>query len=376
VAIAASTAAAPLQAGIYSSIDNRMAESRYSPDYDVFGAILGDLATISATKPASNPPIRQRYLLIEALGQGTRPNLDSLGQKINYSAVLLRRGRAHGALQFLQSVSPRNFVVESHDAMAHFLTETPDLEEKSLIYMKRALEKWPKSWSDLNEDQQNSLKSLGWDFADFDRYRKCEVYLQRLMIHRLDEKKKRQKKLKVDDMLDPIFLNAKNEPIRFRNEKGEYDVGKIAAADKEQLYPDFVDDVQQLLLWMPSDKRLLWLLAEAYNASAMFKQNPKDKLLAIHSANKVFKQLRNFEFPAEYGRQDIADHHQMIEAYVAANPLDVFVLPPDVEDPNDVKMTSTQWYRTLAIAIAIGVAVGMLALWQVQEWRRRRQGRA
>jgi hypothetical protein len=315
--------------------------------------------------------------LIEALGQTGQLKLESLEQKINYSAVLIRRGRADEARRFLEPVYQQNrgnFVVLAQFATAHFLTDNPDFEAHSLVYMKRALEKWPKAWTDVPKEHQDFLQALGWDEVDFDRYRRCEEHLQRLMTHRLNEKKLLKKKQEVDEAVDPIFLNAKNEPIRFRGENGEYQAGKIASADKESLAADFVDDVQQLLLWLPNDPRLLWLLAEAYNASAMLRQNPKDKDWAIHNANKVFLRLRNLETPAKYGQKEIRAHHEVVQAYADAHPLNV--IPPPVEDPNDVKMTSAQWYRTLAVTGFVGLAVGMFALWQIQEVRRRRQARS
>ena len=50
--------------------------------------------------------------------------------------------------------------------------------------------------------------------------------------------------------------------VRFVNDKGEYEPGKLAAAQRKKLSADAVADVQRLALWLPADGRLLWLLAE------------------------------------------------------------------------------------------------------------------
>jgi high-affinity Fe2+/Pb2+ permease len=197
---------------------------------------------------------------------------------------------------------------------------------------------------------------------------------ERLMVNRLKEKKLQEKKQPVAETVDPIFLDAKGEPIRFLNEKGEYEAGRIAAPDKDQMPRDAVEAVEQLLIWMPNDERLLWLLAETFNASAMEHQNKKGKSMAVLNANKIFQRLLNFETPTKYGLKEITKRQAVLQDYMDANPVDAIQIP--VADPNDVKMTRLQWWRTLAVAFALGLAIGMFALWQTQEMRRRRQARA
>lgn len=363
-------------AGYYSSID-APEEMLYSRDFEVFGKAMDVLGTIPVPKPAKIFPIRQRYILIESLAGDGMLKLQTLEQKLNYSAVLIRRGRAFEAARFLENVkqeNPDNFVVLSQYATAYFLSGDRDSERESARVMKKSLEKWPKSWKDVNEDEKKFLTSFGWHEFDFDRYRRYEVLFERLMLNRLKEKKLQDKKQPVVETVDPIFLDAKGEPIRFLNDKGQYEAARIAAPDQTQMPRDSVEAVEQLLIWMPSDERLLWLLAETFNASAMEYQNKKGKSMAVLNANKIFQRLLNFETPTKYGRKEITERQDVLQAYVDANPVDA--IPPPVEDPNDVKMTSLQWWRTLAVAFALGLAIGMFAIWQVQETRRRRQARA
>src|SRR2546429_240416 len=50
--------------------------------------------------------------------------------------------------------------------------------------------------------------------------------------------------------------------VRFVNDKGEYEPGRLGAAQRKKLRADAVASVQQVALWLPADGRLLWLLGE------------------------------------------------------------------------------------------------------------------
>ncbi|HZZ80456.1 MAG TPA: DUF3299 domain-containing protein, partial [Gemmataceae bacterium] len=54
--------------------------------------------------------------------------------------------------------------------------------------------------------------------------------------------------------------------VRFDNDKGDYEPGKFAAAEKKKLPARAVEITQQLGLWLPADGPLLWQLAELANA--------------------------------------------------------------------------------------------------------------
>ena len=180
------------RAGCYSSFDTLEETQRYSRDYQVFNANLTDLASIAANDFPRFVPIRQRYLLLESLAGDSPMNLKTLGQKLDFSAVLIRRGRYEDAVQFLVPLveeHPKNFLVLSHCATAHFLAPK-DFHRKSAYYMKRALDNWPKSWTELKDDQKQFLGSHGWEETAFERFRRYEVFLDRLIRNRLEEEKK------------------------------------------------------------------------------------------------------------------------------------------------------------------------------------------
>lgn len=68
-----------------------------------------------------------------------------------------------------------------------------------------------------------------------------------------------------DGELDNLFA------IRFENDKGDYEAGKIAASQMKRMPARAAAIAQQLALWFPADGALLWQLAELANAHGDFK---------------------------------------------------------------------------------------------------------
>jgi len=66
----------------------------------------------------------------------------------------------------------------------------------------------------------------------------------------------RQREARGMQDLDDLF------GIRFVNDKGEYEPGRLGAEQRKKLRTDAVANVQQVALWLPADGRLLWLLGE------------------------------------------------------------------------------------------------------------------
>jgi cytochrome c-type biogenesis protein CcmH/NrfG len=64
--------------------------------------------------------------------------------------------------------------------------------------------------------------------------------------------------------LDPIF------EVKFVNEAGKYEPGRLAEAERKKLPPDAIAIVQQMVLWSPTDARLYWQLGELYAAQGKF----------------------------------------------------------------------------------------------------------
>jgi len=371
-------------AGIYNTGDSPEETSRFSPDFDgVFRNVLMDLKSIPNPGSLANPPIRRRYLLIESLGSRGALDLRTVEAKLDYSAVLLRRGKPEEAVAILAPLArdhPKNFVVQAQCAMAHFMTKT-DLQANALDYMREAMTAWPARWDQVDDDQKKFLESLGWEEPAFQRNRRFEEHLFRLMKSRAKEERAVKQKKPVAEGVDPIF-GPEKEPVRFVNEKGEFEVGRIALPESQKMPKDAWDIVEQLLIWMPLDDRLLWLLGEVLNAEAMNETTPDKQNAAIRSAAAVFKQLNNDAFTRQiYAKDEIKRRHEALSAAVAKMP------PPRHLDPKefnfdddkgdkDLPIANEEWWRRITIAFITGLAVGVFALWQFQEMRRRQTARS
>jgi hypothetical protein len=70
----------------------------------------------------------------------------------------------------------------------------------------------------------------------------------------------RQRQPRTAQTLDDLF------GVRFVGDKGKYEPGKLAGAQRKKLPSDAAAVAQQLALWLPADGRLLWQLAELANA--------------------------------------------------------------------------------------------------------------
>jgi hypothetical protein len=85
------------------------------------------------------------------------------------------------------------------------------------------------------------------------KLQKAEEYQYKLVRLRRREKRNTQ-------ALDDLF------GVCYVGEKGKYEPGKLAAAQRKKLPSDAAAIAQRLALWLPADARLLWQLAELANA--------------------------------------------------------------------------------------------------------------
>ena len=375
----------PVRAGLYNTTD-AVYETQLNQDFrKIFSGVLGDLRTISVEKPEREPPLRKRYMLMESLGRRGALELKTLEQQLDYSAVLIRRGKAVEAIPFLEPITqahPKNFLVFSHFATAHYLSGNPDFRSRAADYMKQALEIWPTHWEDLEQEQKQFVEKLGWEQGLYDQNRKYEVYFEKLLRSRNREEARRKNKLAVPDGLDPLFTDANKKPVRFVNQDGKYEAGRIATIEKEKLPGDAIEIVEQLLVWMPNDIRLYWQLAELYNARATDQKAPADKNQSIQTAVQIMKELvtglraagAEASVPDELLEHfaKLKDHVERMPSAPMPKELAEIVNKPDTDDEE----TSRRWWRALIVGFITGFAVGLFALWQFQEMRRRRQARA
>src|SRR5262249_46642067 len=117
--------------------------------------------------------------------------------------------------------------------------------------------------------------------------------------------------------------------------------------------------LQQLLLWLPADTRLYWLLGEAYNADG-----------DVKSAAYILDQL---VFSAGINSEELRQHARILKAA----PKPVQTAPtPDVPPPA-APPAPAGWgldWRQLGVGFLAGVGIALLIGLQLQLlWRRRQQ---
>lgn len=136
--------------------------------------------------------------------------------------------------------------------------------------------------------------------------------------------------------------NMPTEPVRFVNDAGVYEPGRLAATERAKLPSDALAVVQQLLLWMPGETRLYWLLAELYTAA-----DELDTALTIFDECAWARQYGN--------RKVLMEHRAAVRAALQARPRPETLPAPEDVPPVPVPITMRH------VAIYFGVVI-LLAL--------------
>jgi len=168
-----------------------------------------------------------------------------------------------------------------------------------------------------------------------------------------------------DTQVYPLFEDAQKQPVKFVNDKGIYEPGKLAAAERAKLPPDAIAIVQQLALWSPGDSMLLWLLAELYAADGR-----------LVDAADAFDQCtaRALTKP-----KSLMEHRAAVRAAVERLPkpapieLPTLVEPP-MQPPQEKGLFAVVSREQFIVVISLfGLVVGLLAALQVRAILRRRR---
>lgn len=341
----------PVWAGVYNP-----AEPDEGPLDDVyigkFGLTLKILGSIAAPQVEVDSPLRRRYFFQEKLYDQINPAKLSVEQKLHFSSVLIRRRRAGDAIGLLLPATrqhPDVFLLQSNLATAYDLNGD---KGRALETMRDCLDAWPKEWHELSDAQREFLMKIGWNEGPYAFYR--DVDTQYLKLLRL---RSREPKLAAGqfESVDALF------DVKFVNEAGEFEPGKIAKAEKAKLPRNAQKIVQQLLVWQPHDLRLQWLLGEILNANG----TPSD----IKAARVIFDDLvYNEKVRAKELMARRNTLNAPTESAATEGPENPFGEPNDKLPPSP----ATDW-RGLLIAFAAGILVAVFGHWQIREIRRRRQ---
>jgi hypothetical protein len=266
-----------------------------------------------------------------------------------------------------------------------------------------AMTYWRKPYADLSKDQRDFLgEKMKWEGDHpYGWYARCEQ-----IQYRLAKLRRRElgdiKPLSFDDSLtklDTLSLLAKEpgkefQPVQFVGPSGKFEPGKIAAAEKAKLPPDAIAVVQQLLIWMPQDLRLYWLLGELMNADGdvdsaeVVFSEMLAKFAVIKAGNindpspKKWQPLFLEKFPEVGQRLQALREYLKNRQAPADNMKDAGPKQP-AQDPGKKPPESAETlvaplkiaWQTL-VGFGAGMLVAFFATWQFREIKRRRQARA
>jgi len=354
--------ATPLQAGLYNLAEpargpgakGKIAALPFGP----FEREFSDLLSIGVEPPPNQPkpekkPLREHYQDKQAeLEKKNRAGALTVDESINLSEYLIRLRQYDAAMTLLGRLAREernNFMVHANLATAYQLTgQLP----QAIDALEQVKSTWPRAWN-VWSDQQ-----LQW-------YKRVETYQAKLVRLRFAESKRASGKLDVANLgVDDLF------GVHFVGESGQYEAGKLAADQRRKLPPDALAVVQQLLLWMPEDTRLYWLLGELLNVQGDLKM-----------ADQVFYQC---SWGRRYAANQLREHWQIVkEARAKAGPpagegADFQVNgigntePASTPSPDQSASWLPDWPKLIIVGSLAGLVVAALAYLQFREIRRRR----
>lgn len=176
-----------------------------------------------------------------------------------------------------------------------------------------------------------------------------QLHLNKAYLLSLFEMRTKPRAAPEVETVEPLF------PVTFVNDAGAYEPGVLAAAERAKLPADAVAVAQQLLLWLPTDTRLYWLLAEVYAATGDLEDAQRILDECVSSAR-------------EYGnRKQLVEHRTAVRAAAEARPKtntgdEPLMTPapadaPPEEPPVNMKMIWVYFGVVAAIALLAAARV-------------------
>jgi tetratricopeptide (TPR) repeat protein len=288
------------------------------------------------------PKSRAHYLeKRDQLEARLRAGTITIAERIDLSAYLIRLRQAEQAVEVLTPAGAqerRNFMVFANLATAH---EQAGRLDRALSYLELLKDIWPSEWPGFTKEQ------LAW-------FREAEKYHLRLVRLRYREAARGQRAAAEPD---DLFAG-----VRFVGDSGKYEAGKLAAAERAKLPPDALALVQQLVLWLPDDTRLYWLLGELYNATG-----------DVETAARIFEEC---VWSRRYDAADLRAHRQVVqEARPKAESVFAALPEPAAAPPADAPSWLPDARHLLVVGGVAGLLILLLVYLQVREFRRRRRAR-
>ncbi|HKB39786.1 MAG TPA: hypothetical protein VKD72_25340 [Gemmataceae bacterium] len=318
------SAASPARAGVYFPAEPTPWPLPTNPKH--FQLLLGERQNVASLDPqVKKSPLRLRVeKMIKELEAKRQSGKLTVEESLNLSGCYLlqprteqQRSRLPDAVKVLEEAKrqePNNFMIQANLAAAYQQMDNYDLAPR-LQYSVVV----PRKHKDFTPEQ------LRW-------YRRAEEYYRDLLNARAAEPPPRGGNVP----LDGLFPRVKELAA-----PGRFQAGQIAPEIARELPPDALPLVQQLLLWMPNDSRLLWLYAELLNS-----RGDKDSMTI---AEQILSQLVYTGFSSEV----MKEHRTALRE----------ALVPE-ETP-----WSPDW-RSVLVGLGTGVLVGVLLVLQFLQFRR------
>ena len=254
VIVLASSSAA--QAGLYIPDEVKLLEGKtdiwplpQSPFRDFHASTFASFRNIVADSAEGIPlPPRPAYLSRVAQLEAKRQKEDlTVRESIELGGCylrLLKREEAIGILESARAREPKNALVLANLALANQML---DLYDRAINYEEQALANWPATQEGFSQEQ--------WQW-----FRRVEKY--QLLLMRLRHREALRDTRKTFEDVDALFPN-----FTFQGNKDDFAAGPAGPGQwGAELPPDAPRIVEQLLIWLPLDNRLYWLLGEVLNA--------------------------------------------------------------------------------------------------------------
>ncbi len=282
---------------------------------------LQERQNVGSTDPQVKPgPLSTRVKkMVEALQDKKRSGSLTTEDVLNLGGGFILLGKHNEAIELMDPVArkePKNFRLAGNLAIAY---QGIGEYRRAYEYQQNALETWPG-------------QHPGWTREQLRWYRRAEEYLRTLLLRRASEGAQGAR----DFHLDPIFPEA-----TALGREGGFKPGQLDPKVAKHLPPDALAVVEQMLLSLPHDRRLLWLFAELVNGQGEMKL-----------AEQFLSQLAREGLATDA----LKKHRQALLEAIAT-----------IETP---PATEKKWFpdwRDLAIGFGAGIVFGILALLQLRQ---------
>lgn len=275
-------------------------------DPRLFGDWLKDWRSLPRPAQGEYPEqqrFRDRLAILESrhanggLTPVDRVNLS--GYHLRLGDPLTPAGKSHfqKAIRVLEEVpsTDRDFMVLANLATAYQLLGTGltgrelySVLQRAQGYLEQAMAVWPAS------SPYYSTRLLSW----YLRVEQFELKLiQKRALEALQSDRQADKPARKGDGRFDVPVDALFPGVPCTGARGEYRLGPLPPREALQIPDDAYSIVGQLVLWLPMDDRLFWLLGEVANAQE-----------GSHAL--AFKILHELQWARNYSPQSLIDHRK------------------------------------------------------------------